>query len=44
VADDSSVLMRKYHPGVDPDRPRRTLVMVGVPAKLVEDPFPGSVA
>jgi hypothetical protein len=44
VAGAGSVLMRAHHPGVDPYRPRRTLVMVGVAAKLVEDPLPGSLA
>jgi hypothetical protein len=44
VAGAGSVLMHAYHPGVDPYRPRRTLVTVGVPAELIKDPFPGSVA
>ena len=37
------MLMGADHPGIDPDRPPRALLPVGVPAQLIEDPRPGTV-
>jgi hypothetical protein len=44
VSGTSGVLMSADHPGVDPDRPSRALVLIGVPTQLVEDPHPGTIA
>ena len=44
VAGTGGVLMGAYHPGIDPDRPLRALVLVGVAAQLVQDPHPGAIA
>jgi hypothetical protein len=38
------VLMGAHHPGVDPDRPIRALVPVGVTAQLGQNPLPGAIA
>jgi len=44
VAGTGGVLMGTDHPGVDPDRPSWSLVLVGVPTQLVEDPYPSAIA
>jgi hypothetical protein len=43
VAGTGGMLMGAHHPGVDPDRPGRALVPIGISAQLGQDPFPGAV-
>jgi len=38
VAGNGGVLVGADHPGIDPDRPLRALVLIGVTTELIEDP------
>ena len=44
MASSGGVLVSTDYPGVDPDRPLRTLGLVGVAAQLVEDKHPRAIA
>ena len=44
VASSGGVLVSTDYPGVDPDRPLRTLGLVGVAAQLIEDKHPRAIA
>jgi hypothetical protein len=37
------MLMGSHHPAVDPNRPLRALVSVGIPPQLIENPRPATV-
>ena len=43
VSGTGGVLMGADHPGVDPDRPLRALVRIGVSTQLIKDPHPRPV-
>jgi hypothetical protein len=43
VAGTGGVLVGADHPSIDPDRPLRALVGIGVAAQFVEDPDPGAI-
>jgi hypothetical protein len=43
VAGTGGVLMSAHDPGIDPNRPLRSLGLVGVTAQLVEDLFPDAI-